>query len=91
MLVRYLRDKDIKSVHAVSCKNEAVVTLKTSSLQGYDSDLAFAISRNGDVFVWGRRKGPCGLPNGRDISSHEMSDLHTECSMKEKDVSTLDN
>nr|CCA13968.1 conserved hypothetical protein [Albugo laibachii Nc14] len=71
MLVRYLRDKDIKSVHA-----------------GYDSDLAFAISRNGDVFVWGRRKGPCGLPNGRDISSHEMSDLHTECSMKEKDLSS---
>ncbi|KAF4149284.1 Regulator of chromosome condensation (RCC1) repeat [Phytophthora infestans] len=31
---------------------------------GFDSDVAFAASRSGDVYVWGKRTGPTGLPLG---------------------------
>ncbi|KAG7396042.1 hypothetical protein PHYBOEH_002865 [Phytophthora boehmeriae] len=34
---------------------------------GFDSDVAFAISRTGDVFVWGKRAGPTGLPLGSSL------------------------
>ncbi|GLD96464.1 hypothetical protein PINS_up005147 [Pythium insidiosum] len=53
---------------------------------GFDSDVSFAVSRNGDVYVWGKRHGPTGLPfdaslnalvrrtyrgNGEDIDSSD--------------------
>lgn len=59
--------------------------------QGYDSDLAFAISRNGDVYVWGRRKGPCGLLAKIAPTCNELSDLDTSTQVNnhEKKVSGL--
>lgn len=36
--------------------------------QGFDSDVAFAVSRTGDVYVWGKRAGPTGLPPGSSLA-----------------------
>ncbi|KAL3663502.1 hypothetical protein V7S43_011390 [Phytophthora oleae] len=35
---------------------------------GFDSDVAFAVSRTGDVFVWGKRAGPTGLSPGSSLA-----------------------
>lgn len=37
--------------------------------QGFDSDVAFAISRTGDVYVWGKRSGPTGLASDITFSA----------------------
>ncbi|KAL0591576.1 hypothetical protein ABG067_001174 [Albugo candida] len=60
---------------------------------GYDSDLAFAISRNGDVYVWGRRKGPCGLLAKIAPTCNELSDLDTSTQVNnhEKKLSSHDS
>ncbi|KAG7381054.1 hypothetical protein PHYPSEUDO_006488 [Phytophthora pseudosyringae] len=36
---------------------------------GFDSDVAFAVSRSGDVYVWGKRTGPTGLPPGSSLAA----------------------
>ncbi|GMF38189.1 unnamed protein product [Phytophthora fragariaefolia] len=36
---------------------------------GFDSDVAFAVSRTGDVYVWGKRTGPTGLPLGSSLGA----------------------
>jgi alpha-tubulin suppressor-like RCC1 family protein len=56
---------------------------------GFDSDVSFAVARNGDVYVWGKRNGPTGLPlacslnvllrrtyrgNGGDLDSSDDED-----------------
>ncbi|TMW57081.1 hypothetical protein Poli38472_003006 [Pythium oligandrum] len=35
---------------------------------GFDSDVAFAVGRNGDVYVWGKRTGPTGLSPDASLS-----------------------
>lgn len=37
--------------------------------QGFDSDVAFAVSRTGDVYVWGKRSGPTGLAPDVSVAS----------------------
>ncbi|CEG44962.1 hypothetical protein F444_01327 [Plasmopara halstedii] len=37
---------------------------------GFDSDVAFALSRTGDIYVWGKRSGPTGLPSVVFCSEH---------------------
>ncbi|RLN67355.1 hypothetical protein BBJ28_00022688 [Nothophytophthora sp. Chile5] len=39
------------------------------SLKGFDSDVAFAVSRTGDVYVWGKRTGPTGLPSNASLAA----------------------
>ncbi|KAG6608945.1 P-type ATPase (P-ATPase) Superfamily [Phytophthora cinnamomi] len=36
---------------------------------GFDSDVAFAVSRTGDVYVWGKRTSPTGLPPGSSLAA----------------------
>jgi alpha-tubulin suppressor-like RCC1 family protein len=38
-------------------------------LQGFDSDVAFAVSRTGDVYVWGKRSGPTGLSPDASVAA----------------------
>jgi hypothetical protein len=44
-------------------------TLTPSWKQGFDSDVAFAVSRTGDVYVWGKRMGPTGLAPGSSLAA----------------------
>ncbi|RLN88978.1 hypothetical protein BBJ28_00016949 [Nothophytophthora sp. Chile5] len=37
--------------------------------RGFDSDVAFAVSRTGDVYVWGKRTGPTGLPSNASLAA----------------------
>ncbi|KAG2822014.1 hypothetical protein PC116_g10639 [Phytophthora cactorum] len=55
---------------------------------GFDSDVAFAVSRSGDVYVWGKRTGPMGLPPGSSLAAltrntyGQDSDLDSEDDQK---------
>uniref|UniRef100_H3GLM7 Phospholipid-transporting ATPase n=1 Tax=Phytophthora ramorum TaxID=164328 RepID=H3GLM7_PHYRM len=60
---------------------------------GFDSDVAFAVSRTGDVYVWGKRMGPTGLPPGSSLAAlskvtygHD-SDLDSDEEIGEEDTS----
>ncbi|KAG3116771.1 hypothetical protein PI124_g4708 [Phytophthora idaei] len=61
---------------------------------GFDSDVAFAVSRSGDVYVWGKRTGPMGLPPGSSLAAltrntyGQGSDLDSEDDQKGELVTT---
>ncbi|KAG6969152.1 hypothetical protein JG688_00005453 [Phytophthora aleatoria] len=61
---------------------------------GFDSDVAFAVSRSGDVYVWGKRTGPMGLPPGSSLAAltrntyGQDSDLDSEDDQKGELVTT---
>ncbi|GMF24488.1 unnamed protein product [Phytophthora lilii] len=69
-----------------------------SASQGFDSDVAFAVSRTGDVYVWGKRIGPTGLPPDSSLAALTKqtygrdSDLDSdEEGVREDDAATVIN
>ncbi|KAG1708906.1 hypothetical protein DVH05_022538 [Phytophthora capsici] len=52
---------------------------------GFDSDIAFAVSRTGDVFVWGKRMGPTGLPPGSSLADLTRDTYGSDKEFEERD------
>lgn len=73
-LIKRLRGRSIAQVYAVSV-NDTPFCLGSIAdswrfvLQGFDSDVAFAVSRTGDVYVWGKRSGPTGLSPDSSVAA----------------------
>ncbi|KAF0698663.1 Aste57867_10757 [Aphanomyces stellatus] len=60
--IKSTRGMGVCQVYAVLHLDPSSSSSSTSLEQGFDSDIVFAITRQGDVFVWGNKAGPTGLP-----------------------------
>ncbi|ETO84808.1 hypothetical protein F444_01327 [Phytophthora nicotianae P1976] len=58
---------------------------------GFDSDVAFAVSRSGDVYVWGKRTGPTGLPPGSSLAALTRNTYGQDSGLESEDDQNGEN
>ncbi|ETN24989.1 hypothetical protein, variant 2 [Phytophthora nicotianae INRA-310] len=58
---------------------------------GFDSDVAFAVSRSGDVYVWGKRTGPTGLPPGLSLAALTRNTYGQDSGLESEDDQNGEN